>query len=402
MAGLHPEDLDSAPCGFLAFSDAGIIQLVNQTLLDLLGYREKEELLGKSVETLFTIAGRIFYQTHFFPLIKLHGKASEIFFSLKTLGSDTLPVICNAVRKNVNGSISNHCILFPVHERGKYEQELLEARRQAEEALEKNQDLVAAKEELQLHSIELDKQVGRLQQINNDISQFSKVISHDLQESIRKIAVWADKVAIESREVLSESHANQLRRINTECIKIRELAANIERYISLNIRTEELVTVDVNKLIHQAYNKITANHPHQHVDISVDSIPEIQAYPRQLELLFHNIFDNSLQYSDASSPLKISINNTIIQQNSFRTIQGKYRYIDFVKLTVSDNAQGLEINNPESIFHILPKIDRPNPASGFGLAFCKKIVDNHNGSINLISAKNKGTTITLLLPIEQS
>jgi sigma-B regulation protein RsbU (phosphoserine phosphatase) len=195
MKDLAIGDLEHAPCGFLIFSDAGVITGINETLLMLLGYTEKDELLGKNIETLFTIAGRIFYQTHFFPLLRLQGKADEIFFSLKTKNRADVPVMCNAVRKDPGGSGATHCIFMPVTERRKYEQELLDARRHAERALEQNQDLMQAKKELEIHAIELDRHLSRLTRINDDISQFSKVISHDLQESIRKIAIFSDIVS---------------------------------------------------------------------------------------------------------------------------------------------------------------------------------------------------------------
>src|SRR5688500_17250777 len=93
------EDIfDNAPAGYFSFFDDGTIYLVNQTSCSLLGYN-KEELAGKNIETISTIATRIFYQTHFFPLIKMHGHAKEIFVSLQTKGSDHLPVLLNARRE---------------------------------------------------------------------------------------------------------------------------------------------------------------------------------------------------------------------------------------------------------------------------------------------------------------
>ena len=80
------EIFDEAPGGYFSFFDNGILNVVNKTFCDLLGY-EKGELVGKDVETVFTISTRIFFQTHFFPLVKMHGHADEIlrrFFSRLT------------------------------------------------------------------------------------------------------------------------------------------------------------------------------------------------------------------------------------------------------------------------------------------------------------------------------
>ncbi len=89
--------LNTAPCGFLSFTDDGRIVLVNDTLLGLLGYG-RDELLGRHVESLLPVASRIFYQTHLFPLLKLHDRVEEVYFSLRSRGGTEIPVLANAAR----------------------------------------------------------------------------------------------------------------------------------------------------------------------------------------------------------------------------------------------------------------------------------------------------------------
>ncbi|HYG14742.1 MAG TPA: PAS domain-containing protein [Bacteroidia bacterium] len=83
MYDLTVADLDTAPCGFFTFTDNGLIKAINSTLVNWLGYSDKSEVIGNSLESILTVAGRIFYNTHFFPLVKMHGRANEIFFILK-------------------------------------------------------------------------------------------------------------------------------------------------------------------------------------------------------------------------------------------------------------------------------------------------------------------------------
>ena len=127
------ELLNSAPCGFLAFADDGAILAANTTLLGWLG-RTREELTGRHVETLFPPGGRIFYQTHFFPLLKLHGRAEEIYFSLRGAAGEDVPVLANAARRERDGSHVNDCVLVPMRQRRRFEDEILAAKREAEEA----------------------------------------------------------------------------------------------------------------------------------------------------------------------------------------------------------------------------------------------------------------------------
>ena len=114
--------LDEAPCGFLIFNDEGVITQANKTLEIWLGFTSGE-LIGNKLESLLSIAGRIFYQTHFFPLLKLHGKAEEIFLTLRSKALDDVPVLVNATRREHNNETLNHCVLLPVYQRKKYEEE---------------------------------------------------------------------------------------------------------------------------------------------------------------------------------------------------------------------------------------------------------------------------------------
>ncbi|MCT7948539.1 diguanylate cyclase [Ancylothrix sp. C2] len=128
------ELLNMAPCGFLSFTDDGTIAMINATLLELLGY-ELEDLRGRKIETILPIASRIFYQTHFFPILKLHGKAEEIYFSLRSKHGKDVPILVNAVRREKAGRCVNNCILIPIHQRIQYEDELLKAKKTAEIAI---------------------------------------------------------------------------------------------------------------------------------------------------------------------------------------------------------------------------------------------------------------------------
>lgn len=127
------ELLNTAPCGFLAFADDGTILTVNSTLLGWLGC-DAVELMGRHVELIFPPGGRIFYQTHLFPLLKLHGRAEEIYISLRSAEGIDVPVLVNAARRERAGSPVNDCIFVPMRQRRRFEDEILAAKHEAEEA----------------------------------------------------------------------------------------------------------------------------------------------------------------------------------------------------------------------------------------------------------------------------
>ncbi len=382
------EDLDTAPCGFIIFTDEGTIVEVNHTLWSMLEYPNREALIGRNIETIFTIAGRIFYQTHFFPLVKMQGSAEEIFFIVRGKNGKETPMIWNARRKETDGKLVNHCVLFRAVQRGEYEERLLLARKKAEAALQENLELITAKDYLEKHAIELDRRLSQLQVMSNDMAQFGRIISHDLQETIRKIGVFADKVATQNAEILGDNTVKDLHKINTECRRMRALTAQLEKFISLNTDTGSFQDVDLNRF----FSSLNG------AELKAARLPVVKGNEQQLSLLFEQVLANSVAYQHDDRALKISVTASLIQQNSFKEIKGKYRYSDFVQLTISDNGKGFALDNPDDAFSIRRKEGDGLLKLSFGLAFVKKIVDNHFGFVNIRSVPGEGTTLTIYLP----
>ena len=395
-----PPDLETLPCGFITFTDTGIIQNINETLIRLLGYSQRSELENKNLETIFTLATRIFNQTHFQPLLHIQGKASEIFLSLKTKDNQTVPVICNAVRKLEDGIPTYHCIFFPIEKRGQYEQELIQARKQAQDALKENEELIAAKKELEAYRIDIDRRISHLSQVNEDMGQFSKVASHDLQEPIRKIAIWSDKMLTSGKENFSEATLNTLRNIHKECVRLRTLTINLEKYISLDKPTDLLTPIDLNDIIRNEFNAATTQSGLTGIRLSAATLPVIEGYPTQIGQLFYAIFGNLIRFRAPTQPLAIDIKGQIEKTNSYQSTREQYRYIDTLKLTLTTN-DGKDTGSKDFVYLMNKKTNIQSVELDFGFASCRKIVSNHFGSIFATIEDGNTTQLTLSLPLKQ-
>lgn len=140
--------LDNAPCGVLTFTDDGSVVSVNTTLCRLLQYG-REELVGKHLQAIFSAGGRVFYQTHFFPLLKLQGEVEELYMSLRAKSGEEIPFLVNGRRRESDRGFENHCILVRMRQRSHFEGELLKAKKAAENANKaKDQFLAALSHEL--------------------------------------------------------------------------------------------------------------------------------------------------------------------------------------------------------------------------------------------------------------
>lgn len=139
-----PRDVDTLPCGLLTFDDDGHILAVNATLRTLLGYESGDQLLCQHVQMLFPPGGRVFYQTHLFPLLRLQGEVEEIYLSLRTRTGEDVPFLLNGRRREGAHGFESECILMRMRQRTHFESELLQAKKSAQKANKAKDDFLAA------------------------------------------------------------------------------------------------------------------------------------------------------------------------------------------------------------------------------------------------------------------
>lgn len=387
--------LNIAPCGVLLFDDAGVIIRTNQTLNEWLGYAAGG-LEGRKVDTILSLASRIFYNTHWFPLVKLHAKADEIFLNLVTADKQDVPVLSNTRRFERNGVWQNVCVFMPVHQRQKYEEEIIQARRLAETTLKENKELQSLTRALEQRTQELDRQKEVAQVIVQDIRQFSKIVSHDLQEPIRKIRLFSD---ILSSEKFSERGSSALRRIQASAERLVKLTSGLQQYV--NVDEEAAYTpVNLNESVSGALEKVRTARNFNDIEVISEPLPSVYGFRLQLELLFYHLLDNAIKFRNTTQSVIINIAHTLLDENLYRSTQGKYKFVEHVRIIFSDNGAGFDNKYKDYVFDLVKKIDVGNKDLGIGLAMVKKIVHNHAGTISIQSEPGKGTSVILVLPLK--
>jgi phosphoserine phosphatase RsbU/P len=382
--------IDQAPCGYFSFFDNGILHAVNDTLCKLLRY-EKSELEGKPVDYVLTIATKIFFQTHFYPLVRMHGHAEEIFVSLITKSQEHLPVLLNAKRDNYDGKVFTACAFIVVANRKKFEDELIAARKAAETALTENLQLIEAKKELQQHAENLDRHIQLVNKQNEELKQLNHVLTHNLREPLRKIILFSEKLK-------KHNDLSDLEKLITASEQMREIVAGLQEYIWLNDIRSQFTTLDLQSVVKTIQERLNNEYPDQLL-INCEPLPSITADLRQIELLFYHILLNAVKFKKGNEG-KMEITATIIQKNYFQALENKYQYKDFVRLKFTDDGAGFDPSFKEEVFELFRKLHFEK-GMGLGLALCKKIVQNHSGMIEANSKINKGTIITVWLPVDQ-
>ncbi len=374
-------------------ADSAIVS-INPYACTLLGY-EAEELIGKRVDTLLTMASRIYFQTHLYPLIVLRNAASELYLNLQSRQRLPIPILTNAVRQEENGEQYTYFAFIPVDQRRQYEQDLLAAKKAAEHALLRNEKLLAVQRELEQHQVELDRKVNQLRQRSEELEQFGKIVSHDLQEPLRKIMVFAD--LLENEEPGNQPGVNRMALVGIKkaSARLRLVIKDLQLYFNQNTQLAQTAPVNLDAIV----ETVSREYESPNVLFDLKTLPTVMGSKTELMSLFRFLIDNAVKFRKSEQQAVVHISGSVVGHNSFQTTPDKYNYVDYARIIITDNGIGFDNRQREDVFRILKKLNPRTPGIGMGLAMAKKIVERHNGQISAESVVGTGTTIRLLLPV---
>ncbi|HUR60127.1 MAG TPA: PAS domain-containing sensor histidine kinase [Opitutaceae bacterium] len=391
-----PDRLENAPCGFVEFNDDGQVIAANETLTRWLD-EPTGSLVGRKFESLLTVANRIFFQTHFFPLLRLQGKTEEIFLALRARDGTSVPVITSAQREVGPAGAVSSCIFLTVHQRRKYEDEILQAKHAAEEAVRNNEELQAAKGDLEERARELERRMRQIILHNLDLERVAQILSHDLREPIRKVGLFADLVRNQRDAALNAEAAGALDKIDRESARMESLIRAMQEFLRPQAAgpAEKL---DLKDLIEQAAAAVALKMGGDWL-FECERLPEVEGRASDLELLFCHLIENAVKFRSPDRRLRIKVRGHVIQQNVYEATTERYHYADFALVEVHDNGIGFDPKYRDYVFQLLKKVELTSPGLGVGLALCRKIAAAHHGSIQADPKPGVGTTITVLLPV---
>jgi PAS domain S-box-containing protein len=351
--------LNTAPCGFLSFAGDSKIVAVNATLLDSLGY-ELGELQGRHVETFLPVASRIFYQTHFFPLLKLHGRVEEVYLSLRAKNGTEMPVLANATRRERGGGVVYDCILMQMRQRNQYEDEILQAKRVAEEA-------TRAKDE------------------------FLAVVSHELRTPLTAILGWARMMKIGKLDDATAARALDTIERNAESQnQLIEDLLDFSRIISGKIRLD-VRRVELDSLAEAALDVVRPAADAKGIRLQSVLDPRagpVSGDPERLQQVLWNLLSNAIKFTPKGGRVQIRLE----------------RVNSSVEITVSDTGRGISAEFLPYVFERFRQADntttRQHGGLGLGMAITKHIVELHGGTIRAVSpGEGQGASFILRLPV---
>jgi signal transduction histidine kinase len=249
---------------------------------------------------------------------------------------------------------------------------------------------------------ELESKNLQLEKYTRELSSFTRITSHDMQEPLRKIELFISLIEDREKGNLSENAVKYFEKIKDSVGRMRRLFLSILNFYLTDQIRHKVETVDLNEVLHDTMASLKVYIRDTNAAIESKHLPEVQGVRSQLVQLFENLISNSLKFkkNNIIPEVKISCSRCTGDETGLRDLRKDLTYhrIDF-----SDNGIGFDQKYVEKIFDIFQRlhVDNENYAVGIGLSICRKIAQNHNGAITAVSAVDKGSVFSFFIPVSQ-
>ena len=354
--------MNTAPCGFVAFADDGTIVDVNQTLADMLGYT-RVELLGWHIDKLLPPGGRIFYHTYLFPLLKVKELVEEVYVALRTKSGEAVPVLLNGARREREGRFVSDCVCLRVIQRHEYEDQLLEARRLAEESS-------AAK------------------------GKFLSMMSHDLRTPLTAIYGNSQLLADGAFGAMTEEQLEAVRTIADACQLQMTMISDILEFARLDSGRVQVLprAVPVSEAVSRAEVLVRVQAAETGLRMKIAGCGDdatVLADPGRLQQILLNLLTNAIKFTPAGGEVEV----------------GCAHEDERIRIRVRDSGIGIPPEQLQRIFSPFVQLDVapagltvPARGVGLGLAISRDLARAMNGDVTAESIVGRGSTFTVDLP----
>jgi signal transduction histidine kinase len=250
---------------------------------------------------------------------------------------------------------------------------------------------------------ELEQNLQELNQSNMELEQIAYVASHDLQEPLRKINTFSDRLVSKHAEQLNEEGKHIINRMSYASSRMRDLIEDLANYTNLVKRNEIKRNVDLNVVVDTVIRQLNTEIAEKGANITFDNLPTIKGYSQQLLLLFEALISNGLKFSQDHLPPVIIISSGLTTAEEFSFMKAKNISGRFVKITVKDNGIGFDNEFAEKVFGIFQRLHNQHSeysGKGVGLAIVKRVMANHKGYVLATGRMLEGAEFTLLFPVD--
>lgn len=235
----------------------------------------------------------------------------------------------------------------------------------------------------------------KLSQSNRELESFAYIASHDLQEPLRKVRIFGDRLKTKYANVLDETGVDYIARMQRAAERMNNLIENLLSFSRVAGRGQVLSEVNLNGVVEQVINDLETLIEETATQIDCMGLPTLEADSAQMTRLFQNLITNSIKYRRSDVPPRITI-----QAHLYKEV---WQTSSQCEIRITDNGIGFDNQQAERIFGLFQRLHgvAQFEGTGIGLSICRRIVERHNGSIRAVGRPNEGAMFIITLPTKQ-
>lgn len=236
------------------------------------------------------------------------------------------------------------------------------------------------------------RQRQELARSNEDLQQFAFIASHDLQEPLRKIKTFGDRLKATYGDTLSEQARDYLDRMQNGVRRMQALIEDLLTLSRVTTRAQPFMSVNLTQVTQEVLSDLEVLIQQTKGSVELGNLPTIKADPLQMRQLLQNLIGNALKFHRREEPPMVKI-----YSQTTREEDGS----ELCRIIVEDNGIGFDEKYLERIFNVFQRLHSRSEyeGTGIGLAICRKIVERHQGSITARSQPRQGASFIVTLPI---
>lgn len=248
---------------------------------------------------------------------------------------------------------------------------------------------------------DLEVYMQKLMQSNRDLQDFAYVSSHDLQEPLRKIRAFSERLSMMHKHELSPQAKDYISRMQTASVRMQNLINDLLTYSRVSSHARPFTEVDLSRVVQEVLQDLELSIEQTQARISVGRLPTIKADKPQMQQLFQNLISNALKFHKRDQVPEVTISCRYLDAG--KAVVDDPLYGGYVELTVADKGIGFDSKYAEHIFATFQRLHtrKEFEGTGIGLAICRKIALHHGGSISAHGEPGKGARFVIILPLDQ-
>ena len=241
---------------------------------------------------------------------------------------------------------------------------------------------------------------SELKRSNRELEDFAYVASHDLQEPLRKIRMFGDRLELKCGEMLDETGVECVGRMRSAATRMQNLIDGLLTLSRITTRAQNFEKVDLREVVDEVVSDLEIQIEQAEGLIEVGKLPMIQADHLQMRQLLQNLIANALKFRRPDTAPVVKIQGRFVKGRRQRSA-GQSVADELCSIVVSDNGIGFDEKYADRVFDVFQRLHPRDvyEGTGVGLAICRKIAERHGGSIVVKSEPGQGSTFEIVLPV---